>query len=205
MRTGIICGSFKPFTSGHRKLIELASTENENVLVFASLKDRKNDEFEAKIYGEDMEIIWNQYIIPFLPVNVEVVFTQSPVREVYSFLGEMNEIGSPYIYKIYGDPDDIFQNFPTKSRERYFGDLYSSGRIKFIPVPRTNTEDISGSKMRQFLKTGMKREFMYYLPDGPGIEKEKVWSLLYGRFLRKSKPTNRRLTQDFLYGISYDE
>lgn len=205
MRIGIVCGSFKPFTKGHQRLIEIVSKENEQVIVFVSLKDRKNKQDEAKIYGEDMKIIWQNYIIPCLPRNAEVIYSESPVRSVYSFLGNMNESDSPYIYKVYGDPDNIMENFPTVSREKYFGNLYKSGRLKFIPIPREQTEEISGTKMRQFLLNGMKSEFIYHLPDGPENEKEKMWSLLYGRFLRNKNPNSRDITKDFLYGILHTD
>ena len=179
-KVGIIATASKPFHSGHHALIKIASDENDEVKLFASLNDRIR-KGEHPIYGNDMAKIWKQHIEPILPNNVNVEYTTgvSPVRCVYSYLGDKNESNSTDEFAIYSDPNDALVNFPERSLIKYLGMLHAKGQIKLVPIDRTQTVNVSGTQMRRWLADGDIANFSQHLPRG--IDSIAVWRLLGGK------------------------
>lgn len=167
--------SAKPYTAGHDGLIRIASKECDVVHVYVSLSDRKKPN-EFPIYGSDMEKIWKIYIENSLPSNVEVIYGGSPIRKIYEEMGFASENNSQDTYVIYSDPTDLSQNFPIKSIDKYAKNLYDNNLIILRPVDRSETLEISGTKMRSYLKTGNQSEFISGLPKG--LDGPEVWSIL---------------------------
>jgi len=187
-RVGIIALSAKPPHAGHWSLINIAAKECDEVMLFVSLNDRKRPN-EVEIYGNDMETIWKDYMEPSLPKNVEVIYVsnETPVRKVYEFLGLKKENGTDDTFVIYSDPADLNKSFSTQQLEKYLNDLYVSGKISLEPVSRSETVDISGTKMRKFLETGAKEEFIENLPDIIQSRGESIWNQLQISIATKSK------------------
>lgn len=175
MKIGLVPGSYKPFHAGHDAVIRLAAQENEKVKVFVSLSDRKRPG-EIPILGSDMAAIWKGHIEPSLPGNVQVVYVQSPVRAVWEEVGNDNLDNVENTYQIYSDPEDLAQNYPEKSLIRYAGNLYSRQQIIPRAVQRTETVDVSGTKMRQYLETGDEKSFIKNMPKG--VNGKAIWDIL---------------------------
>jgi ATP sulfurylase len=173
---GLIAMSAKPFHAGHAGLISWAAKENDEVHLYVSLSDRKRPG-ELVILGSDMEQIWKKYIEQSLPKNVRVSYGGSPVANVYKELGEANESGSSDEFTIYADPEDLSQNYPEKSLDKYAGNLYHNGQIILKPIQRSQTVNVSGTKMRQYLAVGDKESFVANLPTN--IDRDAVWELLH--------------------------
>lgn len=192
MRIGLVPLSGKPVHAGHVGLIKIASRENDHVLLFVSLSDRKRPG-EVTILGSDMEKIWKGHIEPTLPGNVSITYTSggSPVRYVYETIGKANEEGSEDTYVIYSDPVDIEHNYPERNLEKYAGDLYAKGRIILEPIQRTETVDVSGTKMRAWLASGDKESFVSHLP--PGIDGDAVWDTLSKPATQPTPKARRKL------------
>lgn len=176
-RFGVVAMSAKPYHAGHDMLIRTAAAENDVVKLYVSTSDRKR-KGELPIRGSDMELIWQRYIEPSLPDNVEVEYGGSPIRKAYEFLGAENEAGSEDTYTIYSDPEDIERNFPAASLEKYLGDLYAKGRIVLEPVQRSETVDVSGTMMRQWLTSGDMESFIVNLPAALQPHGEEIWNML---------------------------
>ena len=175
MKIGLIAGSYKPFHAGHMGLIEIASKENDEVHLFVSTSDRKRPG-EIAILGSDMTNIWKVYLEPIMPDNVVIKYGGSPVANVYVELGEANEQGSKNTFAIYADPTDLSQNFSNISLNKYAGNLLSNKQIKLRPIQRTQTKDVSGTKMREYLATGDAASFISNLPDG--VDGSAIWDIL---------------------------
>ncbi len=173
---GVVPMAGKPVHIGHWKLIELASKENEKVLVYISEKDRiKGGEFP--IQGKQMIEVWNEILKKHLPSNVSIKFVDSPVYHIRHLMSDMNNDpeNSPTI-TVYSDVEDIKNYNPSEFNTKYvsLGDI---NKIKFKGVERSQTVDISGTKMREFLQNNDKNEFLKYLPSVTLKEKEQIWNL----------------------------
>lgn len=174
---GIFAGSFKPFHVGHFHVIQTASKNNKNVVVYVSLSDRKRSG-EATIFGKDMSDIWKNHLMKIMPENVKIAFLQkeSPIRKIYATLGMAEESLLGEKYKIYGDPSDLQKNFDEEKLKVHFPNLINGSRLELCPVSRKNEFQISGTEMRKYLDEGDKDRFMANLPDQ--VDKEKIWDIL---------------------------
>lgn len=181
MKIALLAMACRPYHAGHHALIELASNECDKVHVYVSTSDRAR-KGEVTVYGDDMVTIWTDMIEPILPENVSVEYGGSPVGKVWAELGEANELaymrGDPgNSYVIYADPQDIAANFPEKSITKYAGDLNSLLRVTRRAVSRSETVDISGTEMRQYISDGNRLAFIRNLPKG--LDGNAVWNRLY--------------------------
>lgn len=175
MKIGIVYGAFRPYHSGHHALIEKAAAECGKVMLFASLSDRRRPG-EVQILGADMQKIWLELIQPIIPSNVVLNFGGSPVSNVYTFIGDERDAGSADRYVIYSDPDDLDKSFPRRSLEKYFGEFFHTGHVVIEPVQRTETVNVSGTKMRNWLRTGDKQAFVDHVPEA--VNGNAVWDIL---------------------------
>lgn len=173
-RIGMIAMSAKPLHRGHWNLITTAAKECERVRVFASLTDRDN------VKGSAMRSIWG-IVIPHLPENVTIVSlvsqTVSPVRRIYEELGDEDkrEVHED-VFVLYGDPHDLEDAFPEKSLRKYLPRLTSGNLVVTRPITRGETDGISGTQMREWLRSGDKESFVANLPDC--LDGNNVWDLL---------------------------
>ena len=159
MKIGLVPVSAKPYHVGHHYLIEVASAENDKVIVFASTSDR-NRAGEYPVLGKVMEKIWVNEIIPALPKNVDVVFGGSPVRKVYEAIGAACESGNLETkYSVYSDVVDTKQNYSMENRTKYMNPLWHTGLVEFpaetLPesfIRGSAAPDCSGEDVRKHLQ-----------------------------------------------------
>lgn len=164
MKIGVLAISGKPVHAGHYGLIELAARECDEVRLFVSLSDRARPG-EVPILGSDMSRIWKEYIEPTLPINVQVTYGGSPVRNTWDLLGKANAAESTDEYILYGDPDDVTGNFPDTQLSKYAKNLFDRGLISRRPVKRSSTTDISGTDMRSYIAVGDRTSFVKNMPS----------------------------------------
>ncbi len=176
MRIGLIPMSAKPYTIGHDGLVRLAAKECDKVMLFVSLSDRFR-EGEPLVSGGDMKQLWDKFIERSLPPNVVVTYGGSPVANVWKAIDKANKEGSHDVYVIYSDTEDAANNFPETILKKYGSELYGKGQLEVRPVKRTETVDISGTKVRQALASGDKATFMKGLPNS--LQSDEVWDMLY--------------------------
>ena len=167
--------SAKPYTLGHDMLVRIAAKECDEVIVFVSTSDRARPG-EVPVLGTDMAKIWHDYIERSLPSNVRVKYGGSPVTKTWQEMGKANEAESADTYKVYGDPEDLTQNFPENSFLKYAGNLYKAGQALTRAISREETVLVSGTKMRQWLQSGNEEQFKKHLPKG--IDRDAVWRIL---------------------------
>jgi hypothetical protein len=172
---GLISGGFKPFTSGHAFIVELASEENDLVYVFVSKKDRIRDN-EFPIYGEQMIQIWETIIKPTLPGNVKIVYSDNPTTDQLSILEDeekkmLKNKASSFskseivVYTIYTDSEDIKRYDNPRIKNKLLRNMFENSRIVLNPVDRkTKSVDVSGTKARQALSDNDMEKFVSMLP-----------------------------------------
>lgn len=196
-RIGLLGISGKPITSGHFSLIELAANECDQVKLFISLSDRKRPG-EFPIYGKDMKLIWNKYLEPSLPGNVDVKYAVSiptPVQSIFSVLEEAEDANdTKNVYVIYSDPVDM-ERFIDKSLARSAPSIFKNGKIEKRIVERTETVNISGTKMRSFLASKNIKKFISFLPPEVQSDGKKIYDIL----MRNS--TNESLLRTYVSAV----
>lgn len=191
MKIGLFPISAKPYHRGHDAIIRQAAKENDVLVLFVSLSDRKR-KGEIPVLGEDMKTIWEDHIMNSLPDNVDVQLGGGPVRKLYAMVGEANETKSPDHFTIYSDQEDLNSNFPEKNMEKYFNDLWANGQI----TRKATSRLMSGTKMREFLANNDKDSFIANLPSG--IDGEAIWNILS---VRINEANLRSFVAEQLYWI----
>lgn len=167
----------KPLTAGHWGLIEIAASECDEVRLFVSMGDRKR-KGELPIYGKDMQRIWYDYLEPELPGNVTVDYVNVPVQNVYGELEEAESTGDmTSTFVIYSDADDILK-YADSSLSKSAPRLFKRGKIQRRGVDRSETVDISGTRMREFLANGDRKNFKKFLPPPVRQYADEIMAIL---------------------------
>jgi len=171
---GIIPMAAKPFHKGHEHIIEIASRENESVIVYVSTGNRvKPGEFPMT--WEKMRRAWENLILPALPHNVSVHYVANPVTATYEKIKSANAAGHPAI-KLYADPADASDRFRPAYIQKHGGELLSNGMIEVKDISREETGGISGTEMRRALMNDDFESFKSGTP--PSIDPVAYWKLL---------------------------
>ena len=169
----------KPYHAGHDGLVRIASSENDEVHLFVSISDRARPG-EMKIDGETMFMIWKDYIEDILPDNVKsfIDYTvTAPVSKVYNELENAESQGSQDVYTIYSDVDDI-RKYTDEMLSKVAPTLFSKGQIQRRGIERTETVDVSGTEMREFIEDGDIVGFTELLPPAIQQHGKEIFDLL---------------------------
>ena len=155
----IVPVSAKPYHAGHDGLVRIASKENDEVHLLVSITDRSRPG-EMKIDGGTMFGIWKDYIENTLPTNVKdfinYTFT-APVTKVYEELKNAELQGSQDIYTIYSDVDDI-RKYTDENLKAAAPIMFAKEQILLRGIKRSETVNVSGTKMRELLEDGLNDE-----------------------------------------------
>lgn len=190
---GLVPMAAKPFHNGHLSLIQIAIERCDTVVVFVSKKDRIRPD-EVPVYGKTMVLVWKQLIIPNLPENVQVEFVDNPVTAVYEKI-ETDSNNEQYI--IFTGEDDK-ENYTTKKLSKITA--YKNGLVKLYTVDRADTSktvNISGTKMRSFIKNGDVASFIKYAPSILSVDEKKKYYTL----LKSDISTKKESISHFLFNV----
>lgn len=178
-RIGLVPMSGKPVHAGHWGLIEIAANENDEVLLYVSLSDRKRPG-ELPILGTAMSQIWQEYLEPALPGNVTVTYGGSPVGNLYKALEEAEASKSKDTFVIYSDDEDILK-YTDATLSKSAPKLFKKGQVERRGVKRSETVPVSGTKMREYLAAGNVKAFAQYLPPPAQKYASKIVKILAGK------------------------
>lgn len=170
---GYIPGGFKPFHKGHYATVMTAAHDCDEVNILASIKDRAR-EGEFSISGEAMKQVWEKFIIPILPTNVIVLFTDQPIRYAFKFIYEAEAANNGNRLIFYGGPEELNKNFRNIAKAA--PNLIKNNLIELREAPRL----MSGTKMRQFLKLGLVDDFISGLPEPLKVHGYEIFKILGG-------------------------
>lgn len=182
-KIAVIPMAAKPFHRGHQALLDAAEADgNELILVYVSTSGR--DEIDSS----DMVPLWKNYYLPAIQSTygnkVAIRFTKglSPMFELRSSISNMIRQSDETTVTLYGDPDDAQERVDNIiNNEKNTIDL--RGRVFAGAVPRELSGGISGTKMREFLASGDRLQFIQNLPDFLSDEsKAAVWDSLSRNF-----------------------
>jgi cytidyltransferase-like protein len=175
---GLVPMSAKPFHEGHMELIRKASDECREVIVYVSTSDRKR-KGETTIHGEDMEKIWKDTLVQYMPDNVILLFGGSPVRNVYTKLGEgLQDENKEKSYAVYTGEED-----KGRYNSKYYSEMIDRVYIRTLSRGE-DTKAISGTLMRAYLSNASEDKFLFLdgLPSEIKDEdKELIFNILFSR------------------------
>lgn len=176
VKIGLLGMSAKPYHVGHDTLVRMAASENDLVLLFISTSDRARSG-ELRVSGDTMQTIWWDYIEPTLPQNVTPDYGGVPVAKVYAELEKAEAEGSTDTYVIYSDEEDILK-YTDEALNKSAPNLFANGQIERRGISRSETVQVSGTEMREFLEDNDAVGFIALLP--PAIQKngKEIFDLL---------------------------
>lgn len=154
---GVFAGGYKPFTLGHFSMLGLAASENDKAILIYGMSGRETPgadfEYSPQMARRIFEI--NKIAIEREMSNVAVIEAKpSPIAAVFGIIEAVKSgttvAASPLVelgieptdissLTIYDGPDDIqrymkYAQDPVK-KEKYFGDMLETGRLKFDSGP----------------------------------------------------------------------
>lgn len=193
MKIGLLGMSGKPVHAGHWGLIQIAARENDELHLFVSTSDRTRPG-EMPIYGADMKRIWDEFLEPSLPSNVDVTYGGSPVGHLYQELEQAEQEGSADTFQIYSDKEDILK-YTDASLGKVAPTLLSAGQILRRGVDRNETVNVSGTKMRALLSAGDVEGFARFLPPAVQSHSGKIIDIL------RRKPMGEALLRRYVKSL----
>lgn len=153
MRIGIYGGGFKPFTTGHYSKLILAAEENDLVVLFYAVAERK----KGSEYVYDRQMAEEVYQIVTAAIereipNVKVVKgSPSPIVLTFEAIADWLGVSTTKFFNwkklgigldeidhitVYGEEDslsDFTRYIGTPKQQSYFGDAIETGRLTFDP------------------------------------------------------------------------
>lgn len=176
IRIGLVPMAAKPYHAGHDGLVRIAADENDSVMLFVSTTDRARPG-ELRVSGDTMQIIWWEYIEPTLPSNVTPDYGGIPVSKLYATLEKAEAAGSTDTYVIYSDEEDILK-YTDEALKKVAPNLFENGQIERRGISRSETVQVSGTEMREYIEEDDMIGFIALLP--PAIQKhgKEIFELL---------------------------
>lgn len=184
MKIGLLGMSAKPYHAGHDELVRIASKENDSVMLFVSTTDRARPG-ELRVSGDTMQLIWLDYIEPALPSNVVPDYGGVPVSKVYTALEKAEVEDSQDTFVIYSDDEDIAK-YTDQNLINSAPTLFANGQIERRGISRSETAQVSGTEMREFIEDADEASFIALLP--PAIQKngKAIFELLQDEIVGES-------------------
>lgn len=172
MKIALLPGGFKPPHLGHYNMAKYLANFADNVIVRIGRKERDG-------IGPELALeIFNYYKAAdpdpqAQKLIISVTSHPSPVKDVYDFVKKIAPEGSTVILGM-GEKDaqdGRYNNIPKFAQPRNI-----KAETKLVP-PQAG--GISGTRMREIIKTDNKAEFFKYIPDYlPEEIKEEIWTKL---------------------------
>ena len=182
MKIGLVPISAKPYHRGHHALVELAASQNDEVILFVSTSTRSRSG-EFPIMGDAMRQVWTEELEQILPSNVTPIYGGSPVRKVYEEIENACKQETSDVFTIYSDPVDTQRNYSVENRENYMSPLCDLGQVIFAAeadpssVTRgVGTPNIQGAHLRRALA---ERDFQTFAASLPaGVDSKNIYDIL---------------------------
>lgn len=192
-RNGITIGIFvvagKPVHEGHWQMIRRASSQCDEALIITSTAGR--DELPAGV----MIDAWKEVLEPQFhhdyPNATLIITSESPVEIACNKMRSLKNVVSSFVF--YSDDEDARGKYVPAKIEAFLKDPVAFSKFVPMPVPRSETVQISGTKMREFIKQDDKESFEHFVPQTLSPEmKDKYWQIIKGTHgsIRDSRQRN---------------
>lgn len=143
-KLGLFGGSFKPFTTGHFAKLALALEENDEVMLFytISIRDKAGVVITREMSYDIYEIMSNSLLSKYGDKLKIKISNPTPVVNIFQEIEKVKNNKSDFTnINVYGS-EDIYETYigsiigkqtrkHEDKEEKYYGNLYSSGVLKF--------------------------------------------------------------------------
>jgi cytidyltransferase-like protein len=178
IRYGYINGCFQPLTKGHCNLIVQAAREVDYLCVWFSATQRDKETnletINEFLWQELMSFLQNQGL-----VNIRFIKTEkSPRKDVLVHLHWFDS-DCENKHLLFSDQNDMIS---TQQLVKFCPNLIEKGLIEQTTVHREQTEYISGTQMRGWLKQEEQQKFSNGLPCFISeSDKLKLWQMIQSK------------------------
>jgi hypothetical protein len=174
---GIFVVAGKPVHAGHWGMIALAAQECDEVLVITSTSGR--DELPPGVMIDAWKTVLEPQFHRDYPNVTLVITSDSPLQLAVDKMRQLKNVVSKFVF--YSDDDDARGKYSAEKMSNYIRDPIAFEKFQQRPVMRSETVQISGTRMRQFLAADDKESFDSYVPQTLSQEmKDTYWSILKG-------------------------
>lgn len=186
---GIFVVAGKPVHEGHWRMIERATRECDEALIITSTAGR--DELPPGVMIDAWKVVLEPQFHRDYPNATLIITPESPLHFACDKMRELKNVVRSFVF--YSDDVDARDKYARSKLDKMLWDPLAIEKLQVMPVPRSETIQVSGSEMRQFLKSDDRESFDRYVPQTLNQEmKDTYWSILKGTYgdIQDSKQRN---------------
>ena len=174
---GIFVVAGKPVHVGHWQMIDLVRRECDEALIITSTAGR--DELPAGVMIDAWKAVLEPQFHSDFPNATLIISPESPLSLAVDKMRQLKDVVSKFVF--YSDDEDARGKYAPAKMADNIRDPVVIEKFQQRPVPRSQTTQISGTVMRQFLAAGDRESFDRFVPQTLSQEmKDKYWKILKG-------------------------
>jgi len=205
IQNGISIGIFvvagKPVHEGHWQMIGRAAKECDEALIITSTAGR--DELPPGVMIDAWKAVLEPQFHRDYPNATLIITSESPLHLAIDKMRQMKDVVSKFVF--YSDDEDARGKYSKQKLTDMMRDPVAASKFQQMPVPRSETIQISGTRMRQFLAADDRASFDRYVPQTLNQEmKDRYWSILKGTYGDIQDSRQRSLLKVLFESIRYD-
>jgi hypothetical protein len=182
-QNGISIGIFvlagKPVHEGHWQMIGRVARECDEALIITSTTGR--DEIPSGVMIDAWKVVLEPQFHRDYPNATLIITSESPLDIAIDKMRQLKDVVSKFVF--YSDAEDAQGKYSAKKMAERIKDPKAIAKLQQIGVPRSDTVQISGTRMREFLVSKDKSSFDRYVPQSLSQEmKDKYWSIITGEY-----------------------
>jgi hypothetical protein len=176
---GIFVVAGKPVHEGHWQMIDRARSQCDEALIITSTSGR--DELPPGVMIDAWKAVLEPQFHRDYPNATLIITPESPLQLAIDKMRQLKDVVSKFVF--YSDDEDARGKYARDKITDMLRDPIAASKFQQMPVPRSETVQISGTRMRQFLAADDRASFDSYAPQTLDQEaKDKYWSILKGTY-----------------------
>ena len=176
---GIFVVAGKPVHEGHWQMIGRAARECDEALIITSTSGR--DELPPGVMIDAWKAVLEPQFHRDYPNATLIITPDSPLQLSIDKMRQLKDVVNKFVF--YSDDVDARGKYAIDKLTDMLRDPTAAQKLQSMPVPRSETIQISGTKMREFLAADDRASFDRFVPQTLDSDmKDKYWSILKGTY-----------------------
>lgn len=198
---GIFVVAGKPVHEGHWQMIGRAARECDEALIITSTSGR--DELPPGVMIDAWKAVLEPQFHRDYPNATLIITPDSPLQLAIDKMRQLKDVVNKFVF--YSDDEDARGKYSREKLADMMRDPVAASKFQQMPVPRSETIQISGTRMRQFLAADDRESFDRYVPQTLDSDmKDKYWSILKGTYGNIQDSRKRMLLKVLFESIRRD-